>query len=146
MRSAGREFLRLCGVAIVVGGLAAALTLLFIPLSAQRDKQQGAVVGFCGPGRTSDNAVQVRLDPGIVNTGGSPGQAGSAAQQQQLQQFCTHEADGQLIESAVIAVLALLIGLPMITARGRQDDTPLSPGAVPPSLSSSGASGSTVWK
>jgi hypothetical protein len=145
MRSAGREFLRLCGVAIVVGGLAAALTLLFIPLSVQR-ASSGAVVGFCGPGRTSDNAVQVRLDPGIVNTGGRPGQAGSAAQQQQLQQFCTHEADDQLIESAVIAVLALLVGLPMITARGRQDDTPLSPGAVPPSLSNSGTSGSTVWK
>ncbi len=145
MRSAGREFLRLCGVAIVVGGLAAALTLLFIPLSVQR-ASSGAIAGFCGPGRTSDNAVQVRLDPGIVTTGGRPGQAGSAAQQQQLQQFCTHEADGQLIESAVIAVLALLIGLPMITARGRQDDTPLSPGAVPPSLSNSGASGSTVWK
>jgi len=35
MRSGGRDFLRLCGVAIVVGGLAAALTLLFIPLSVQ---------------------------------------------------------------------------------------------------------------
>jgi hypothetical protein len=72
MRSAGREFLRLCGVAIVVGGAAAALTLLFIPLSVQR-ASSGAVVGFCGPGRTSDNAVQVRLDPGIVNTAAAPG-------------------------------------------------------------------------
>jgi hypothetical protein len=145
MRSAGREFLRLCGVAIVVGGLAAALTLLVVPLSVQR-ASSGAVMGYCGPGYASDNAVQVRLDPGIVNTGGRPGQAGSAAQQQQLQQFCTHEADDQLIDAAVVAVLALLIGLPMIAARGRQDDTPLSPGAVPPSLSSSGTSGSTVWK
>jgi len=145
MRSGGREFLRLCGVAIVVGGLAAALTLLFIPLSLQRTSS-GQAAGICGPGLTSDNAVQVRLDPAIVNTGGSPGQAGTAAQQQLLEQFCSHEADNQLIESAVLAVLALLIGLPMIAARGRQDGTPLPPGAAPPSLSSSGTPGSTVWK
>jgi hypothetical protein len=145
MRSAGREFLRLCGVAIVVGGLAAALTLLFVPLSVQR-ASSGAVMGFCGPGFTSDNAVQVRLDPGIVNTGGGAASGVTTAQQQQLEQFCTHEADNQLIDSAVVAVLALLIGLPMIAARGRQDDMPMSPGAAPPSLSSSGTPGSTVWK
>ncbi len=142
MRSGGREFLRLCGVAIVVGGLAAALALLFIPLSLQRTSS-GQAAGFCGPGLTSDDAVQVRLDPAIVNTGGSPGQAGTAAQQQQLEQFCTHEADNQLIESAVLAVLALLIGLPMIAASGRHGTT-LPPGAAPPSLSSSGTPGSTV--
>ena len=145
MRPAGREFLRLFGVAIVVGGLAAALTLLFIPLSVQR-ASSGVVTGFCGPGLTSDNAVQVRLDPGIVNTGGSPGQAGTLAQQQQFEQFCTHEADNQLIEAAVVAVLALLVGLPMIAARGRQDDMEAPPGAEPPSLSNSGTPGSTVWK
>ena len=69
MRSGGRDFLRLCGVAIVVGGLAAALTLLFIPLSVQRDSS-GQIIGWCGPGLHSDNALQVRIDPGIVNTGG----------------------------------------------------------------------------
>ena len=87
MRSGGRDFLRLCGVALVVGGLAAALTLLFIPLSLPRTST-GVAVGYCGPGLTSDNAVQVRLDPGIVNTGGSPGQAGTAAQQRQFEQLC----------------------------------------------------------
>ena len=141
----GRDFRRLCGVAIAVGGLAAALTLLFIPLSVQR-APSGAVTGWCGPGHTSDNALRVRLDPGIVNTGGSPGQAVSPALAQQFEQSCLHEADGQLIEAAVIAVLALLVGLPMIAARGRQDDVPPPPGAAPPSLSSSGTPGSTVWK
>jgi hypothetical protein len=145
MRSGGRDFLRVCGVAIVVGGLAAALTLLFIPLGLQRTSS-GTATGFCGPGLTSDNAVQVRFDPGIVNAGGSPGQAGTAAEQQQLEQFCTHEADNQLIEAAVLAVLALLVGLPMIAARGRQGEMPVPPGAAPPSLSSSGTPGSTVWK
>lgn len=144
MRSAGREILRLCGVAIVVGGLAAALALAFIPLSVQRTAS-GAVAGFCGPGFSSDNAVQVRLDPGVVNTGGTPGQAVSAPVQQQFEQFCTHEADNQLIEAAVIAVLALLVGLPMIAAGRRQEELPDSP-AGPPSLSSSGTPGSTVWK
>jgi hypothetical protein len=145
MPSSGRDFLRLCGVAIVVGGLAAALTLLFIPLSVQR-AASGAVTGWCGPGHISDSAVRVRLDPGIVNTGGSPGQAVSPVLAQQFEQSCLNEADGQLIEAAVIAVLALLIGLPMIAARGRQDDVPAPPGAVPPSLSNSGTPGSTVWK
>jgi hypothetical protein len=145
MRSGRRDFLRLCGVAIVVGGLAAALTLLFIPLSVQR-ASSGQVTGWCGPGFHSDNALQVRIDPGIVNTGGGGGQTAPAAQQRQFEQYCTHQADGQLIEAAVIAVLALLIGLPMVAARRRQDEMPASPGADPPSLSSSGTPGNTVWK
>jgi hypothetical protein len=145
MRSGGRDFLRLCGVAIVVGGLAAALALLFIPLSVQR-AASGQAIGWCGPGLHSDNALQVRLDPGVVNTGGGAGPTAPAAQQRQFEQFCTHQADGQLVEAAVVAVLALLIGLPMVAAHRRQDETPASPGAVPPSLSSSGTPGSTVWK
>ena len=145
MRSGGRDFLRLCGVAIVVGGLAAALTLLFIPLSVQRDSS-GQVIGWCGPGFHSDNALQVRIDPGIVNTGGGAGQSVAAAQQRQFEQFCTHTANGQLIKAAVVAVLALLIGLPMVAARRRQDEMLAPPGAGPPSLSSSGTPGNTVWK
>jgi hypothetical protein len=145
MRSGGRDFLRLCGVAIVVSGLAAALTLVFIPLSVQR-ASSGQVIGWCGPGLHSDNALQVRIDPGIVNTGGGSGQSVPAAQQRHFEQFRVHKADSQLAEAAVIAVLALLIGLPMIVARRRQDEMPASPGAGPPSLSSSGTPGSTVWK
>ena len=67
MRSAGRTFLSLCGVAVVVGGLAAALALVLIPL---RLVAVTGGIGYCGPGLSSDNAVQVRADPGIVNTGG----------------------------------------------------------------------------
>ncbi len=145
MRSGGRDFLRLCGVAIVVGGLAAALTLLFIPLAVQR-ASSGQIIGWCGPGLHSDNALQVRLDPRVVNTGGGAGPTAPAAQQRQFERYCTHKADGQLVEAAVIAGLALLIGLPMVAARRRQDETSASPGAVPPSLSSSGTPGSTVWK
>ena len=144
MRSGGRDFLRLCGVAIVVGGLAAALTLLFIPLSVQRTSS-GQIIGWCGPGLHSDNALQVRIDPGIVNTGGGAGPSVPAAQLRQFEQYCTHKADGQLIEAAVIAVLALLIGVPMIAARRRQDEMPAPPGPGP-SLSNSGTPGNTVWK
>ena len=144
MRSGGRDFLRLCGVAIVVGGLAAALTLLFIPLSVQRTSS-GQIIGWCGPGLHSDNALQVRIDPGIVNTGGGGGPSVPAAQLRQFEQYCTHKADGQLIEAAVIAVLALLIGVPMIAARRRQDEMPAPPGPGP-SLSNSGTPGNTVWK
>ena len=144
MRSGGRDFLRLCGVAIVVGGLAAALTLLFVPLSVQRTSS-GQIIGWCGPGLHSDNALQVRIDPGIVNTGGGAGPSVPAAQLRQFEQYCTHKADGQLIEAAVIAVLALLIGVPMIAARRRQDEMPAPPGPGP-SLSNSGTPGNTVWK
>ena len=145
MRSGRRDFLRLCGVAIVVGGLAAALTLLFVPLSVQRTSS-GQVIGWCGPGLHSDNALQVRIDPGIVNTGGGSGPSVPPAQQRQFEQYCTHKADGRLVEAAVIAVLALLIGLPLVAVRRRQDEMPASPGAGPPSLSNSGTPGNTVWK
>jgi hypothetical protein len=145
MRSGGRDFLRLCGVAIVVGGLAAALTVLFVPLSVQR-ASSGQIIGWCGPGLRSDNALQVRIDPGIVNTGGGSGPPVPAVQQRQFEQYCAHKADGQLVEAAVIAVLALLAGLPLIAVRRRQDEGSAPPGAGPPSLSSSGTPGNTVWK
>ena len=144
MRSGGRDFLRLCGVAIVVGGLAAALTLLFIPLSVQRTSS-GQIIGWCGPGLHSDNALQVRIDPGIVNTGGGAGPSVPAAQLRQFEQYCTHKADGQLIEAAVIAVLALLIGVPMVAATQHQVEM-LGPPGPGPSLSNSGTPGNTVWK
>ena len=65
-----------------MGGLAAALALVFIPL---RLVAVTGGIGYCGPGLSSDNAVQVRLDPGIVNTGGGAGQQAPAAAQRQLE-------------------------------------------------------------
>jgi hypothetical protein len=120
MRSSGRAFLSLCGVAVVVGGLAAALALLFIPLRLVA--LTGGMVGYCGPGLSSDNAVQVRADPGIVNTGGGGGQQAPAAAQRQLEQVCTSQANG------------------------RRQDIISASSSGPSSLSSSGTSGSTVWK
>jgi hypothetical protein len=148
MQWTGREMLRLGGVAVLVGGLAAALALLFVPLGLQ---VSSTAVGYCGPGLTSDNALQVRLDPGIVNTGGTPGQSQSVpvAEQQQLEQFCTAEADHQLVEAAIIAGVALLLGLAMIIRGSGQSARSASSGAGAPgspSLSSSGTPGSTVWK
>lgn len=142
MRSACWQFLSLCGVAIAVGGLAAALTLLFIPL---RLVAVPGGIGYCGPGLSSDSAVQVRLDPGIVNTGGGGGQQASATQQRQLEQVCTKQANGRVIAAAGTAAVALVLGLPMIAVGRRQDSVSTSPSG-PSSLSSSGTSGSTVWK
>jgi len=136
-----RSAVRLCGVAVVAGGLAAALALLFIPL---RLVAVSGGFGYCGPGLHSDTAIQVRLDPGIVNTGGRAGQQASAAQQAQLEQLCSNQADGRLIGAASTAAVALLLGLPLIVAGRRQDISPDSP-AGPSSLSSSGTPGSTVW-
>jgi hypothetical protein len=148
MRSLGRELLALAGLAVVAGGLAAALALLFVPLPLQRSAD---AVGYCGPGLRSDNAIQVRLDPGIVNTGAPAGQtAGTAAQQRSLERFCTGAANTRVEQALVTGLLALLIGIPVLVAGIRQASRPGSDGsggsASSPSLSSSGTPGSTVWK
>lgn len=142
MRSAGGTFLSLCGVAVLVGGVAAALALALIPL---RLVAVTGGIGYCGPGLSSDNAIQVRADPGVVNTGGG-GQPASAADQRQLEQVCTSQANGRLIAAASTAAVALVVGLPLIAVgRRRQDSIPAS-SSGPSSLSSSGTPGSTVWK
>ena len=142
MRSAGGTFLSLCGVAVVVGGLAAALALLLIPL---RLVAVTGGVGYCGPGLSSDNAVQVRANPGIVNTGGG-GQPAPAAAQRQLEQVCTNQANGRLIAAAGTAAVALVVGVPLIAIGRRRQDSISASSSGPSSLSSSGTSGSTVWK
>ncbi len=142
MRSAGGTFLSLCGVAIVVGGLAAALALALIPL---RLVAVTGGIGYCGPGLSSDNAIQVRADPGIVNTGGG-GQQAPAAAQRQLEQVCTSQANGRLIAAAGTAAVALLVGLPLIAVGRRRQDSISASSSGPSSLSSSGTPGSTVWK
>ncbi len=142
MRSTGRAFLSLCGVAVAVGGLAAALALLFIPL---RLVPVSGGIGYCGPGLSSDNALQVRVNPGIVNTGSGGGQQASAAQQRQLAHVCASQANGRLAVAAGTAAVALVLGLPLI-ALGRRQDSISASSSGPSSLSSSGTSGSTVWK
>jgi hypothetical protein len=144
MQSAGRKFLRLCGVAIIAAGLAAALALIFVQLRLV--PVSDTVIGYCGPGFTSANALQVKLDPGIVNTGGT-GQPPPLAEQRRLEQLCTRQADGRLAGAGILAGVALLLGLPLIALGSRQSTRSASPGsAEPSSLSSSGTSGSTVWK
>ena len=143
MQSAGRGFLRLCGVAIIAGGLAAALTLIFVPLRVIAVSK--TVAGYCGPGLTSDSAVQVRMDPGVVNTGGS-GPAAPLAEQRQLERLCTSEADGRLTGAAIIAAVALGLGLPLVAVGGCQRTRSASSSSTGPSLSSPGTPGSTVWK
>lgn len=142
MRSTGRGFLSLCGVAVLVGGLAAALALLFIPL---RLVVVPGGIGYCGPGLSSDSALQVRVNPGIVNTGGGGPQA-SAAQQRQLEQVCTRQANGRVIAATGTAAVALVLGVPLIVVGRRRQDSISASSSGPSSLSSSGTSGSTVWK
>jgi hypothetical protein len=122
VRPVAREIIRICGVAVVAGGLAAALALVFVPLGLERT---AAAVGFCGPGATSDNALQVGIDPGIVNTGGgSLSQAVPAADQQRLEQFCAGEADTRLTEAAVTAAVALILGIGVPVLVSRRSGTP----------------------
>jgi hypothetical protein len=137
VRPVAREIVRICGIAVVAGGVAAALALLFVPLSVGRTAEGSTTLeSFCGPGLTSDSAVQVRIDPGIVNTGGSPGQVTPAAQQQQLERFCTGEADTRLTEAGVTAAVALALGIGMAALARRtrtpQVRPPVAPGAPQP--------------
>ena len=133
MRSAP-EIRRLCGVAILFGGMAAALALILVPLGLQRTPGVDGQVeasGWCGPGFTSDSALQVRLDPGIVNTGQDAGQV-SRAEQQQFEQFCTGEANTRFTQAALTGAAALLIGLPLVLRR-RPDPFDQPPAGGPPS-------------
>ena len=116
-----------------------ALALLFIPL---RLVVVPGGIGYCGPGLSSDSALQVRVNPGIVNTGGS-GQPASAAQQQQLEQVCTRQANGRLIVATGTAAIALVLGVPLV-AVGRRQDSISASSSDPSSLSGCGTSGSTV--
>ncbi|MDX6394121.1 MAG: hypothetical protein QOJ73_5184 [Streptosporangiaceae bacterium] len=121
VRPVAQEIMRIFGIAVIAGGLAAALALLFVPLSVGRTSEGSTVLeSFCGPGATSDNAIQVRIDPGIVNTGGIPGApAAPAAEQRQLEQFCTREADTRLTEAGVTAAVALILGIGATTLSRR---------------------------
>ena len=128
--------MRICGIAVMAGGLAALLALLFVPLSVARTSQGSTVLeSFCGPGTTSDNAIQVRIDPGIVNTGhpGEPGLA-PAAEQRQLEQFCARQADTRLTEAGVTAVVALIVGIgaAALSRRSGTRTPQLQPPPVPP--------------
>jgi hypothetical protein len=131
VRPVAQEFMRICGIAVLAGGIAAALALLFVPLSVGRTTAGTTILqSFCGPGATSDNAVQVRIDPGIVNTGGIPGEpAAPAAEQRQLEQFCTREADTRLTEAGVTAAIALILGIgaTMLSRRSRTRTPELRP-------------------
>jgi hypothetical protein len=137
VRPVTQEIMRICGIAILAGGIAAALALLFVPLSVGRTTEGSTILqSFCGPGATSDNAVQVRIDPGIVNTGGIPGEpAAPAAQQRQLTAFCTRQADTRLTEAAVTAAVALILGIgaTMLSRRsGPRIPPPMPPWAPGP--------------
>lgn len=79
----------------------------------------------------------------MVNTGGS-GPPASLAEQRQLERLCTSEANGRLTEAAIIAVVALVLGLPLVALGSRQPTRSASSSSSGPSLSSSGTSGSTV--
>jgi hypothetical protein len=106
--------------ALAIGGVVAAITLLLLPLPPVTAGR--FTVAWCGPGATSDNAIQVRLDPGIVNTGSIPGAAApSQAEQQTLVAICTGAADTRITEAAITTAVALAlgIGIPLIARRVR---------------------------
>jgi hypothetical protein len=118
MHPAAVRVINLAGFALIVAGLVAAITLVLLPLPTLT--AEGSAVAWCGPGQTSDNALQVRLNPGIVNTGAIPGQPeASQAKQQTLVQVCGGVADSRITEAAVIAIVALAlgVGIPLIARR-----------------------------
>ena len=138
MHPVAARVLSLAGFALIVGGLAAALTmLLLLPLPTLT--AGGSAVAWCGPGETSASALQVRLDPGIVNTGSIPGQPeASQAEQKALTRVCSTVADNRITEAAAVAVITVVlgIGISLVARRPRaapSGDYPQPWGAPPAS-------------
>jgi hypothetical protein len=120
MHPVAARMLSLAGFALIVGGLVAAVTLLLLPLPTLT--AGGSDIAWCGPGETSVSALQVRLDPGIVNTGSIPGQAtASQTEQQTLIRVCSTVADNRITEAAAAAAItvALGIGISLVARRAR---------------------------
>lgn len=101
MNRARRVFISL-GAALVLVGLVAALVLALRPLPTL--SEWDGQVGWCGPGSKSSNALQVWLNPDIVNpnTGEFHNQI--------LKDFCVGEANNRMTEAALGLIAALVPG------------------------------------
>jgi hypothetical protein len=107
----------------VLGGaaLAGAALLMLLPLPRQ---DLGILNGtlYCGPGASSDSALQVMINPDVVNQGDpvslpSAGQSPTAEQQANARQHrvniqvCQNAAKTRFILAAAAVIFAIAVGL-----------------------------------
>ena len=102
------------GVALLLVGVMAAAIFVLLPLPTLN--AFGGQTGWCGPGRQSTNALQVRLNPDVVNQGSG----GTAADQQAFKDFCVGEADNRLMEAGLALLTGLVLGGAAVIASTQQ--------------------------
>lgn len=111
-----RSLARPVQLAIAAAGLLAAALFLLLPLPTL--DVLGTPVGFCGPGPTSDNALQVLVDPTVVSGQGDKESVDSGSA---LRTYCLDKAKSRgyygLATGAGGVVLALGIAYAQASRR-----------------------------
>lgn len=121
------------GIGPLVAGVFIGAIFLLTPLPTMNEL--GGPVGWCGPGATSDNAIQVLLNPAVVNESGGLSQNDDYAAQMAFRSFCVGEARTRVtyfvISDLAGAILGVgLCGVIALTEQRRPPNPPL-PSKIP---------------
>lgn len=112
--------IRIVCSAIGVAALLAAALMMLLPLPVQ---DLGVLQGplYCGPGASSDNTLQIMLDPEVVNQDGSPlptagrspeeTRKAEAQREREAIQICQGAAKPRFIWTVVLVIVAVVVGL-----------------------------------
>ncbi len=106
--------------AIAAVGLAAAALFFLLPLPTL--DVLGTPVGFCGPGPTSDNALQVLIDPSVVSDQGKISGDDSIDGGSKLQAYCLGKAKDRGYYGALAGGGGLVAALGVAYAQMRRRD------------------------
>jgi hypothetical protein len=104
-----RVALAIAGLTPLIAAAFISASLLLTPLPTMN--QLGSPIGWCGPGATSDNAIQVLLDPNAVNEAGGTVQSSDYAAQMALRSYCVGEARTRFIQSGLSVAAGTIVGL-----------------------------------
>lgn len=96
---------RLVALAAALAAIGGALYFMLWPLPVVSG------TGYCGPGATSDSAIEVKLNPGVVLQGAPPDQNADASASAFLQGACVGEANDRLREAGVTFGIAALVAV-----------------------------------
>lgn len=101
-------FVLVATIVPVLAGFLVALVLALWPLPGF--SLGGAQTGWCGPGATSDNAIQVIMNPSVVAVP-SPGESPPSAEDQAAwEDFCVGQAKHQLTVAGIAGLTGELAG------------------------------------
>jgi hypothetical protein len=97
------------GLGPLLVGLTIAGILVLLPLPPVTTL--GTPTAWCGPGKTSSNAIAILLDPSSVNIG-SAGQTDE--QLYSFEQYCVGEARDRAIQAGVSLAAAAFLGIGIV--------------------------------